>query len=100
MKSNWVCRERVRRRGPSIAVLICMVAALAGCTTSEPVAVPAASTFDRAWSAALSAAQEEGVRMTAEDRGSGGMRGGASEAEVTIMGRSQAEGRVCVEIGY
>ena len=98
MKSNWVCIERVRRRGPSIAVLICMVAALAGCTTSEPVAVPAPSTFDRSWSAALSAAQDEGVRTTSEDRGSGVIRGLRNEQEVTINLRSQADGSVRIEI--
>jgi hypothetical protein len=73
--------------------------ALASCTTSEPVAVPAPSAFDRSWSAALSAAQDEGVRITSEDRGSGVIRGVRNDQEVTINLRSQADGSVRIEIG-
>src|SRR5262245_30649002 len=46
---------------------------LSGCTVYQPVPayVPAPSTFDRAWSAAVGAAQDEGVRITSEDRARG-----------------------------
>src|ERR1051325_6018439 len=82
----------------TIAIRIWLVA-LACCTTSEPVAVPAASAFDRSWSAALSAAQDEGVRIPSEDRGSGVIRGVRNDQEVTINLRSQADGSVRIEIG-
>jgi hypothetical protein len=98
MKSDWVCMERSRSRRPVIAVFICILAAFAGCTVYEPVPVPAPSTFDRSWSAALSAAQDEGVRITSEDRGSGVIRGFRNEQEVTINVRSQADGSVRIEI--
>jgi hypothetical protein len=81
-----------------IFVIVNMAVALAGCATNEPAAVPAPSTFDRSWSAALSAAQDEGVRITSEDRGSGVIRGFRNEQEVTINLRSQADGSVRIEI--
>jgi len=72
---------------------------LSSCVQYEPVPayVPAASTFDRAWSAALGAAQDEGVRITAEDRTNGVIRGSRGEQEVTINVRTQADGNVRVE---
>ena len=81
-----------------IFVIVNMAVALAGCATNEPAPVPAPSTFDRSWSAAVSAAQAEGVRITSEDRGSGIIRGLRNEQEVTINLRSQADGSVRVEI--
>lgn len=81
-----------------IAISICMLA-LAGCTSYEPSPAPAPSTFDRSWSAAVSAAQDEGVRITSEDRGSGMIRGVRNDQEVTINLRSQADGSVRIEIG-
>ena len=80
-------------------VFICIVAALSGCTVYEPVPVPAPSTFDHSWSAALSAAQDAGVRITSEDRGSGVIQGFSNEQQVTITLRTQADGSVRIEIG-
>lgn len=70
-----------------------------GCVVYEPVpvSVPAPSTFDRAWSAAIGAAQDEGVRITSEDRANGIIRGNRGEQEVTIDVRTQADGNVRVE---
>ncbi|HME62383.1 MAG TPA: hypothetical protein VKH62_14160, partial [Candidatus Binatia bacterium] len=42
--------------------------------------------------------QDEGVRITSEDRGSGVIRGSRNEQEVTINLRTQADGSVRVEI--
>ena len=74
--------------------------ALAGCVVYEPVPMPAPgpSTFERSWNAALAAAQDEGVRITSEDRSSGVIRGYRDEQEVTIDVRTQADGSVRVEM--
>ena len=81
-----------------ILLLVVGLTTLAGCAASEPVPAPMPSTFDRAWSAALSAAQEEGVRIVSEDRLSGTILGNRDQQEVTILLRSQADGSVRVEI--
>ncbi|HEY7220266.1 MAG TPA: hypothetical protein VH985_17915 [Candidatus Binatia bacterium] len=72
--------------------------ALAGCVVNEPAPAPPPSTFDRSWSAALAAAQDEGVRITSEDRGNGVIKGFRNEQEVTINLRAQGDGSVRVEI--
>jgi hypothetical protein len=79
-------------------VVLAASAALAGCAADEPVPVPAPTTFDRSWSAALAAAQDEGVRITSEDRASGVIRGYRGEQEVTINIGTQADGNVRVEM--
>jgi hypothetical protein len=70
-----------------------------GCVIYEPVPVnvPTPSTFDRAWSAAIGAAQDEGVRITSEDRVNGIVTGSRGEQDVTINVRTQADGNVRVE---
>ena len=80
-------------------VALMVVAGLAGCVTDEPVAVPAPSAYDRSWNAALAAAQDEGVRITSENRVNGVILGSRGEQEVTINIRSQADGSARVEIG-
>jgi hypothetical protein len=79
-------------------IVIAAFAAFAGCVVYEPVPAPAPSTFDRSWSAALAAAQDEGVRITSEDRVSGVIRGNRDEQEITINIRTQADGSVRVEM--
>jgi len=72
---------------------------LAGCVIYEPVpSPPPRSTFDRSWSAAVGAAQDEGVRITSEDRVGGVITGHRADQEVTINIRTQADGNVRVEI--
>jgi hypothetical protein len=75
-------------------------AMLAGCVVYEPVPTPAPvpSTFERSWNAALGAAQDEGVRITSEDRVNGVIRGFRDQQEVTINLRTQADGNVRVEM--
>jgi hypothetical protein len=72
---------------------------LSGCVVYEPVpaSVPAPSAFDRAWSAAIGAAQDEGVRVTSEDRVKGVISGTRGEQDVTINVQTQADGNVRVE---
>jgi hypothetical protein len=83
----------------SIAVIMISGWVLAGCTTYEtPPPAPPPSPFDRAWNAALGAAQDEGVRVTSADRGSGVIRGSRDQQEVTINMQTQADGSVRVEM--
>lgn len=96
MKFDYFYVER--SRSGACVFFICIIAALAGCTVYETAPAPAPSTFDRSWSAALSAAQDAGVRITSEDRGSGVIRGVSNEQEVTINLRTQADGSVRIEI--
>ena len=98
MKLEHLYKMMLQSRSWIIFVIVNMAVALAGCATNEPAAGPAPSTFDRSWSAALSAAQDEGVRINSEDRGSGVIRGSRNEQEVTINLRSQADGSVRIEI--
>src|SRR5512146_864507 len=75
------------------ATLISALMMSPGCTVYEPVPtyVPAPSTFDRAWSAAIGAAQDEGVRIISEDRINGVIMGSRGEQNVTINVRTQAD---------
>ena len=89
---------RKSRAGIAITVFAGLIL-LAGCVVYEPApAPPAPSTFDRAWSAAVGAAQDEGVRISSEDRVNGIIIGQRAEQEVTINVRTQADGNVRVEI--
>ena len=93
-----VCGSIPRVRA-SIAVIIVSGWVLAGCTTYETPPPPPPSPFDRAWNAALGAAQDEGVRVTSADRVSGVIRGYRDQQEVTINLQTQADGNVRVELG-
>jgi hypothetical protein len=75
---------------------VCML--LSGCYEPVPTYVPAPSTFDRAWNAALGAAQDEGVRIIFEDRSNGVITGSRGDQDVTINVRTQADGSVRVEL--
>ncbi|MGH7846352.1 MAG: hypothetical protein ACREQW_14440 [Candidatus Binatia bacterium] len=91
-------RARLQFSRTWIAVVVFSgFAALTACATQEP-APPPPSPFDRAWSAALLAAQDEGVRITSEDRMGGVIRGYRGEQEVTINIRTQTDGSVRVEM--
>jgi hypothetical protein len=83
----------------AIIVVAAAMIVLHGCASSEPAPSypPSPSTFDRAWSAAINAAQDEGVRITAEDRASGAISGTRGEQEITIYVRTQADGNVRLE---
>ena len=79
-------------------VVVAVLMTLTGCVVYEPAPVPAPGTFDRAWNAALAAAQDEGVQIVSEDRVNGVIKGYRAEQEVTINLRTQADGNVRVEI--
>jgi hypothetical protein len=72
-----------------------------GCTVYETApgvyaAVPPTS-FDRSWSAAVGALDDQGVRITGQDRGAGQVRGTRDGIDVVANVRTQADGSVRVE---
>jgi hypothetical protein len=99
-KSTFVSPKRhFHCAWPGIIFTTVFMLLLSGCVVSEPVPtyVPSPSTFDRAWSAAIGAAQDEGVRVTSEDRVKGVISGTRGEQDVTINVQTQADGNVRVE---
>lgn len=89
------------RTGALAPIIIAAAAILLiyGCANPEPAPynAPAPSAFDRAWSAAVGAAQDEGVGITSEDRASGRISGIRGKQEITIYVRTQADGNVRLE---
>ena len=86
----------------TIVVGCLLTAALvAGCTYYEVApgvyATSAPASFDRSWSAAVGAFEDQGVRITAEDRGAGQVRGTRDGIDVVANVRTQADGSVRVE---
>ena len=72
---------------------------LAGCVAYEPVPVPApaASSFDRAWNAALGGVQDAGVRIGSAEPATGLIRGTKDGIAVTVAVARQADGSVRVQ---
>ncbi|MFZ2040088.1 MAG: hypothetical protein WAV08_05305 [Desulfobacterales bacterium] len=82
-------------------VVLCLV--IAGCTYYQtapgyygPGASPE-SKFDRSWSAAVGAFEDQGVQITTADRPAGFLRGRRDAIHVTANLRSQPDGSVRVE---
>ena len=96
---NVTSKRVSHRRLACPAMLLTVLMMLFSSCASEtvPVYVPAPSTFDRAWSAAIGAARDEGVQVMSEDRAGGVINGNRGDQEVTINLRTQADGRVRVE---
>ena len=83
-------------RTDSLVLIIVAAAAIIlvyGCAPEPaPSYAPAPSTFDRAWSAAVGAAQDEGVRINSQDRASGTISGPeASRRSPSTPGRRRTE---------
>ena len=96
---NYPKPGRLSRRAWTALAMIVVFAIFAGCVVYEPAPSPMpASTFARSWSAALAAAQDEGVQIASEDRANGVIRGFRGEQEVTINIRTQADGNVRLEM--
>jgi hypothetical protein len=78
-------------------------ALLTGCTYYQTApgyygTAPApVNTFDSSWSAAVGAFEDQGVRVTNEDRAAGIVRGTRDGIDVTANVRTQADGSVRVE---
>ena len=79
-------------------IYIAAIILLSACAQEPaPYYAPAPSTFNRAWSAAVNAAQDEGVRIGFEDRVGGVIKGRRGKQEITIYVRTQADGNVRLE---
>jgi|SRR5215472_17223935 len=85
------------RPSACLGLILLMVA---GCTyyqVAPPPPPSGPSTFDRAWNAALQAADDSGVSVFSADRTSGVISGSNGSSNVTIRVFTQADGRVRVE---
>lgn len=68
-------------------------AVLTACVVYEPVPIQAASSFDRAWTAAHGALQDAGVQVTASDATTGRIGGSSRDGvPVTVSVVRQADG--------
>jgi hypothetical protein len=89
---------------PMLRTVLCAsliaVTMVAGCTYYQTVPATAPSgpsKFDRAWNAALGAADDVGVSVSTADRTSGTIYGTSGAEAVTIRVFTQADGAVRVE---
>ena len=84
-------------------VVGCLLAAalVSGCAYYEVApgvyAASAPASFDRSWSAAVGAFEDQGVRITSQDRSTGQVRGTREGIDVLANVRTQADGSVRVE---
>jgi hypothetical protein len=93
-----------RRGGISMTrvarVLACVLAlSLAGCVVYEPMPIAQPTLqqrFDRSWDAAVGAMADQGVTVTAQDRGAGVIRGARGTVVVTASVQTLADGRIQV----
>jgi len=86
----------------SIALLLAfgLLLGLEGCTYYQPapgVYAPLPSTFERSWSAAVGALEDEGVRIVNLDRDAGRASGSRGDIGVTATVRTQADSSMRVE---
>ena len=100
MIRQWTRGSPKRQLPGATALLTTVFMLLSSCEVYEPVPtyVPSPSKFDRAWNAAIAAAQDESVRIIFEDRSSGMITGSRGDQDVTISVRTQADGSVRVEL--
>jgi hypothetical protein len=94
---NPVISLCARRIAAGFLVLAAAVV-LGGCVAYEPVpGYGAASPFDRSWSAALGALQDQGVVINEQNRAWGVIRGTRGPIAVNAFVTTRADGRVQVE---
>jgi hypothetical protein len=81
-------------------LLLALSFAAQACTTYEPAPVPVYTNYDRAFDAAVRAAQDSGIRVTSADRTGGLILGSKDGIDVTINVRRQADGTTRVESSF
>ena len=86
------------RAGMVVLLVGLSSAVLTACVVYEPVAVPASSTYDRAYSAALGGLQDAGVQVTSADPATGLIRGVRDGINASVVVTRQADGSVRVQI--
>ena len=75
------------------------LASLGGCVVYEPVPMAQPSPqqrYDQSWAAAAAAMTDQGVTITAQDRGAGAIRGQRAGVNVTALVQTQPDGNVQV----
>jgi hypothetical protein len=87
----------------TLTILVACVLGLAqlgGCVAYEPVPAypPPATTFERAWNAALDALDDTGVQTMSADRAAGRIRGIKNRTDVFVYVARQDDGNIRVEI--
>jgi len=92
--------KRPPRISSALLVSFALLLGLGGCTyyqTAPGVYAPMPSTFERSWSAAVGALEDEGVRIVSLDRDAGKASGVRGDIGVTAIVRTQADSSVRVE---
>ncbi len=88
-------------RGLRLRLAVGFALALGGCVVYEPVPVVTQPTvqqrFDRSWAAAAGALADQGVTITAQDRGAGVIRGERGGVGIAASVRTLADGRIEVK---
>ena len=84
-----------------VPLFVALLFLLGGCVVYEPVPVSSQPTlqqrFDRSWAAAAGAMSDQGLSITAQDRGAGFIRGAKDGVTVTATLTTLADGRVQVK---
>jgi hypothetical protein len=82
-------------------LVVSAAVSLGSCVVYEPVPASSQPTlqqrFDRSWAAASGAMSDQGLTITAQDRGSGVIRGERGGTTVTATVETLADGRVQVK---
>jgi len=97
--------KHMNRQAPISGALLlsfALLLGLGGCTyypTAPGVYAPTPSTFERSWSAAIGALEDEGVQIVSLDRDAGKASGVRGAIGVTATVQSRADSGVQVEFG-
>jgi hypothetical protein len=98
MNAISIRARNVAQRASMLSAVLIAALALTACVVYEPVpAYPAPASFDRSWSAAIGALQDQGVTINQQDRAAGVVRGTRGGIGVIANVRSQADGSVRVQ---
>ncbi len=92
--------NRLPRMSCALLASVVLAMGLSACTyyqTAPGVYAPVPNAFDRSWSAAVGALEDEGVRIANLNRDAGIASGSRGSIGVTAVVRTQADGSVRVE---
>jgi hypothetical protein len=82
-------------------MLVAFVISSGGCVVYEPMPVSSQPTlqqrFDRSWAAAMGAMTDQGLSITAQDRGAGVIRGVQGSVTITATLTTLPDGRIQVK---